>query len=344
MYVRSLSAQWNASAPVWEAWSAIGEQPIQGYINDANAALTPGTYSVTGAASNMPMVSSPTGILEVKLRLSSNSLLQRFTSITTSSATINRSWQRTLSGTTWSPWTQTTLRPNELTTQTDANTLTESGVYYGNYTNGPSGSAYGFLEVKATGTTGVISQVYHSTTANQRFIRTCTSANGWSVWVELVRADSVMNNLVPVGVPMPWPAEAAPSGWLKCNGASFSATTYPELAKAYPSLKLPDLRGEFIRGWDDGRGIDTGRAILSLQTDALQRITGTLEMGNGIGLMTSPHASTNGAFTEGPSREQTPVTQQKGGFAVTFDSANVVRSATETRPRNVAFNYIVRAA
>nr|WP_267239303.1 phage tail protein [Pantoea ananatis] len=48
-----------------------------------------------------------------------------------------------------------------------------------------------------------------------------------------------------------------PSGWLKCNGAAFSAADYPLLAKAYPSLKLPDLRGEFIRGWDDGRGVDT---------------------------------------------------------------------------------------
>ncbi len=40
---------------------------------------------------------------------------------------------------------------------------------------------------------------------------------------------------------------------------------YPNLAKAYPANKLPDLRGEFIRGWDDGRGIDAGREILSFQ-------------------------------------------------------------------------------
>ncbi len=56
-----------------------------------------------------------------------------------------------------------------------------------------------------------------------------------------------------------------PTGWLKCNRAAFSAEEYPELAKAYPTNKLPDLRGEFIRGWDDGRGIDTGRSILSIQ-------------------------------------------------------------------------------
>ena len=58
------------------------------------------------------------------------------------------------------------------------------------------------------------------------------------------------------------------------NGAAFSAEEYPELAKAYPTNKLPDLRGEFIRGWDDGRGMDSGRAILSAQGDAIRNIYG----------------------------------------------------------------------
>ncbi|EHU9036766.1 tail fiber protein, partial [Escherichia coli] len=70
---------------------------------------------------------------------------------------------------------------------------------------------------------------------------------------------------LPVGVPVPWPSATPPTGWLKCNGAAFSAEEYPELAKVYPTNKLPDLRGEFIRGWDGGRGIDTGRSILSIQ-------------------------------------------------------------------------------
>ncbi|STI41492.1 phage variable tail fiber protein [Escherichia coli] len=70
---------------------------------------------------------------------------------------------------------------------------------------------------------------------------------------------------LPVGVPVPWPSAIPPTGWLKCNGAAFSAVEYPKLARVYPTNKLPDLRGEFIRGWDDGRGIDTGRSILSIQ-------------------------------------------------------------------------------
>ena len=46
---------------------------------------------------------------------------------------------------------------------------------------------------------------------------------------------------------------------------------YPNLAKVYPTNKLPDLRGEFIRGWDDGRGIDAARALLSIQNGMLEK-------------------------------------------------------------------------
>ncbi|MCV8553661.1 phage tail protein, partial [Escherichia coli] len=74
---------------------------------------------------------------------------------------------------------------------------------------------------------------------------------------------------LPVGVPVPWPSATPPTGWLKCNGAAFSAEEYPELAKVYPTNKLPDLRGEFIRGWDDGRGVDNGRGLLTLQDGAI---------------------------------------------------------------------------
>ncbi|XNM87632.1 phage tail protein [Escherichia coli] len=78
---------------------------------------------------------------------------------------------------------------------------------------------------------------------------------------------------LPVGVPVPWPSATPPTGWLKCNGAPFSAEEYPKLAKAYPKLKLPDLRGEFIRGWDDGRGVDSARLLLSSQGHLSLNIT-----------------------------------------------------------------------
>ncbi|WP_115799344.1 phage tail-collar fiber domain-containing protein [Escherichia coli] len=129
---------------------------------------------------------------------------------------------------------------------------------------------------------------------------------------------------LPVGVPVPWPSATPPTGWLKCNGAPFSAEEYPELAKAYPTNKLPDLRGEFIRGWDDGRGVDAGRALLSAQSDLFKAhhhnfsfFKANAELG-GTGAVYDFHGS-GGRDTE-----------DTGG--------------NETRPRNIAFNYIVRAA
>ncbi|HCD1361700.1 phage tail protein [Klebsiella pneumoniae] len=129
---------------------------------------------------------------------------------------------------------------------------------------------------------------------------------------------------LPVGVPVPWPSATPPTGWLKCNGAAFSAEEYPELAKAYPTNKLPDLRGEFIRGWDDGRGVDAGRALLSAQSD----------------LFKAHHH--NFSFFRAWAVD--------GGTGAVYDFNGSAGRDTddtggnETRPRNIAFNYIVRAA
>lgn len=76
---------------------------------------------------------------------------------------------------------------------------------------------------------------------------------------------ALKNLLTPTGVPLPWPTATPPNGWLKCNGATFNKSLYPNLALAYPNGVLPDLRGEFIRGWDDGRGVDEERALMTSQ-------------------------------------------------------------------------------
>ncbi|WP_311395920.1 tail fiber protein, partial [Escherichia coli] len=76
---------------------------------------------------------------------------------------------------------------------------------------------------------------------------------------------------LPVGVPVPWPTATPPAGWLKCDGRAFTKEQYPVLARVYSTLRLPDLRGEFIRGWDDGRKVDTGRKLLSAQGATLLR-------------------------------------------------------------------------
>uniref|UniRef100_UPI00207735D7 phage tail protein n=1 Tax=Escherichia coli TaxID=562 RepID=UPI00207735D7 len=105
---------------------------------------------------------------------------------------------------------------------------------------------------------------------------------------------------LPVGVPVPWPSATPPTGWLKCNGAAFSAEEYPELAKAYPTNKLPDLRGEFIRGWDDGRGVDAGRQLLSSQGDAIRNIEGFADGGIGMSF-----DAIRGAFYDAGTRSAT---------------------------------------
>jgi len=82
-------------------------------------------------------------------------------------------------------------------------------------------------------------------------------------------------------------ANTAPTGYLKANGANVSRTTYASLFAAIGTVfgvgdgsttfGLPDLRGEFIRGWDDGRGVDSGRAFGSAQLDQMQKITGATQ-------------------------------------------------------------------
>ncbi|HBA2867113.1 TPA: integrase [Escherichia coli] len=151
---------------------------------------------------------------------------------------------------------------------------------------------------------------------------------------------------LPVGVPVPWPSATPPTGWLKCNGATFDKVKYPKLAVAYPSGSLPDLRGEFLRGWDDARGIDSGRALISSQSDAVQRMTGSLsQMVYSVAQTASAITGVFGAELSTPNIVQAYSSAGALRYVnVDFDSQRVARTSTETRPRNVAFNYIVRAA
>lgn len=137
---------------------------------------------------------------------------------------------------------------------------------------------------------------------------------------------------LPVGVPVPWPSATPPTGWLKCNGAAFSAEEYPELAKAYPTNKLPDLRGEFIRGWDDGRGVDSSRGLLTSQDHLFASHGHWFDQYYAL----KSFDPTGGRFV---------VTADAFGELITANSISTVSvGGSETRPRNVAFNYIVRAA
>ena len=158
----------------------------------------------------------------------------------------------------------------------------------------------------------------------------------------------------PIGIPFFWPSSAMPNTvmdewsdmvFLKFNGATFSASTYPKLALMFPGLMLPELRGEFLRVWDDGRGVDSGRALLTAQGDAIRDISGRL-----LGLMTTAVSqSTADNWVTGPFKavhegDSGQVTTSPGNrYDVSFSAARVVPTAQENRPRNIAFNFLVRA-
>lgn len=158
-----------------------------------------------------------------------------------------------------------------------------------------------------------------------------------------------------IGIPFFWPSSAMPNTvmpewadmvFLKFNGATFSASTYPKLALVIPGLVLPDARGEFIRIWDDGRGVDSGRALLSAQSFAMEKITATMY---GVYTQATSQESTNSWYTGAATGLYHSTLgggasdSSKGRVDITFDSSKVTTTASETRPRNVAFNFLIRA-
>ncbi len=120
---------------------------------------------------------------------------------------------------------------------------------------------------------------------------------------------------------------------------------YPNLAKAYPANKLPDLRGEFIRGWDDERGIDPGRQLLEWQK-------GTLVGGrddNDAAVDISYMSNGNSIDYGGDKTFSTNYRSDYLWYAILGNVTGRAKAALSgsffnvTRPRNIAFNYIVRA-
>ncbi|HAJ6566954.1 TPA: phage tail protein [Escherichia coli] len=161
-----------------------------------------------------------------------------------------------------------------------------------------------------------------------------------------------------IGIPFFWPSTAMPNTvidewsdmvFLKTNGASFSAATYPKLAKVWTGLVIPDMRGEFIRIWDDGRGVDPGRALLSAQSFALQNITGNFLVRGIPSLPAGAIVESYGAFLNQNATAANYNPMGGSGSAakptdrVTFDASRVVNTASETRPRNISLNFLVRA-
>lgn len=146
-----------------------------------------------------------------------------------------------------------------------------------------------------------------------------------------------------------------PSGYLECNGAAVSRTTYADLFAAIGTVwgsgngsttfNVPDLRGEFVRGWDNGRGQDSGRSFASLQTEMIgphnHSITDPghthtsnqdLENPNSGGITQGPGNRNHGIIGAG----STIVNSRTTGISINNNSG------TENRPRNIAMMYVIK--
>lgn len=159
---------------------------------------------------------------------------------------------------------------------------------------------------------------------------------------------------LPIGSMVPFPKGVVPPGFLEADGSVRSTATYPDLA-AYlgttfntgtePAghFRLPESRGEFLRGWDHGRGVDAGRSLGSFQLDALQGHKFRILTGDGDGYLHSP-SGTGGAgpgtsfvISQGTSKEflvGDPISDSLNGEP---------RVGKETRPRNLAVMWCIKA-
>ena len=141
--------------------------------------------------------------------------------------------------------------------------------------------------------------------------------------------------MVQPGMMQIWPLETPPGGWLECDGSAVSRTTYSGLFAAIgtafgtgdgsTTFNLPDLRGEFVRGWDHGRGVDSGRSIASNQDEEINTASLTLKTkalaasGSNQGILSPTYTST-----------------------LPLDNVLTSGAGAETRPRNVALMYCIK--
>ena len=173
-----------------------------------------------------------------------------------------------------------------------------------------------------------------------------------------------------IGIPIPYPLSTVPTGCLAMNGQRFDTRRYPKLAQKYPSGQLPDMRGEFIRGLDNGRGVDGNRALLSDQKPTIMAIdnnianlaaTGIVMLDDSTVQQAAQHASADllnrndypnvgfvlNAFNDTDTRDK--AIQDKytaaSGVSRILSTPSSARGwgAFGVRPRNIAYHYICLA-
>ena len=168
-----------------------------------------------------------------------------------------------------------------------------------------------------------------------------------TAWIEVGNLDQGASrfepvNAVPVGAVNTFAMNVAPTGWLACDGSTVSRTTYSSLfavvGTTYGSgdgsttFKVPDLRGEFVRGWDDGRGVDSGRSFGSAQADEFEA---HYHVGGFAGVNSSGSFGASSVGTAGNLNEQL------GLSTINHPNTSTV-GGSETRPRNIALLYCIK--
>ena len=180
---------------------------------------------------------------------------------------------------------------------------------------------------------------------------------------------------VPSGSVFCMAVATVPSGYLECNGAAVSRTTYAALfavigtqygsGNGSSTFNIPDLRGEFIRGFDNGRGVDSGRSIATIQGDdnkghnhsislsgttSTRSLTGAVtkisEGFNAVGTASGVFSKTNDGnspITESASTSPVSGFTFDGSHNHTFSASGTSgNQGGEARPRNIAMMYIIK--
>ena len=166
---------------------------------------------------------------------------------------------------------------------------------------------------------------------------------------------------VPTGSVHMMATTTVPSGYLKCNGAAVSRATYADLfaiigtahgaGDGSSTFELPDLRGEFVRGWDDSRGVDSGRNFGSAQSDqnaqhnhSASATSTVTDPGHFHDVPYSNSDSGDGVIEESGTGFSgvEPTNSATTGISVSTSVSIANSGGSEARPRNIAMMYVIK--
>ncbi|MGL5051059.1 MAG: phage tail protein [Fusobacteriaceae bacterium] len=170
---------------------------------------------------------------------------------------------------------------------------------------------------------------------------------------ETTGIESMRYDFLPIGTVVPFASDIIPLGYLLCDGRTITRLQYPELYDLIGAT-LPDHRGVFLRGNDNGRGLDPNRLLGSYQGDAIRNITGTIATVTNAnifepdGFIEGKKNAFGNGITEGKHFVQLDILDRATSSvnyyrSLNLDASKVVPTANENRPINNSTNYIIKA-